>query len=227
MGRRKSPQNACLGIEKTSRRRKKNCPKKTSKPFKDARWNFGDIMVEIKFQGRGGQGVVIAAQMLARVYFSMGRYPQCFALFGGERRGAPVASFLRVDDTKIYLKCEIKRPDRLIFFAADLVDESDVNLTSNDGRFLLINTTLPEDHYESLKKFPLVLVDATAIAARQGIGTAINAAMIGAYCRAAGDISRSTLENAVRMSVPAKVEENVRAAREAYEMTQLLPEKRQ
>lgn len=51
-------------------------------------------MIEIKFIGRGGQGAVIASQILSKVYFLMGLYPQCYSLFGGERRGAPVASFL-------------------------------------------------------------------------------------------------------------------------------------
>jgi len=58
-------------------------------------------------------GAVIASQILAKVFFLMGKYPQCFSVFGGERRGAPVASFLRVDDRKILLKCEIMRPDEL------------------------------------------------------------------------------------------------------------------
>jgi Pyruvate/2-oxoacid:ferredoxin oxidoreductase gamma subunit len=57
-------------------------------------------MKEIKFQGRGGQGVVMASQMLGLAYFKAGMYPQCYSLFGGERRGAPVVSFLRVDRGK-------------------------------------------------------------------------------------------------------------------------------
>ncbi len=69
-------------------------------------------MTEIKFIGRGGQGAVIASQILAKVFFLMGKYPQCFSVFGGERRGAPVASFLRVDDKKIFLKCEIRQAGR-------------------------------------------------------------------------------------------------------------------
>jgi Pyruvate/2-oxoacid:ferredoxin oxidoreductase gamma subunit len=52
-------------------------------------------MNEIKFFGRGGQGVVMASQMLGLTFFGAGMYPQCYSLFGGERRGAPVVSFLR------------------------------------------------------------------------------------------------------------------------------------
>ena len=58
-------------------------------------------MNEIKFMGRGGQGVVIASQILGLAFFKAGLYPQCFSVFGGERRGAPVMSFLRVDEKKI------------------------------------------------------------------------------------------------------------------------------
>jgi len=63
-------------------------------------------MIEIKFQGIGGQGVVVASEILARACFEEGLYPQCFSIFGGERRGAPVAAFVRISDKKIDLKCD-------------------------------------------------------------------------------------------------------------------------
>jgi 2-oxoacid:acceptor oxidoreductase gamma subunit (pyruvate/2-ketoisovalerate family) len=72
-------------------------------------------MDEIKFCGRGGQGVVMASQMLGFAFFKAGLYPQCFSVFGGERRGAPVVSFLRVDRKKILLKCGIKQPNEMIY----------------------------------------------------------------------------------------------------------------
>src|SRR5271157_3180993 len=83
-------------------------------------------MLEIKFSGRGGQGVVIASQMLGMAFFKMNMYPQCYSLFGGERRGAPVVSFLRVDKEKILLKCEIKNPNSLIVFEPSLLDPQEV-----------------------------------------------------------------------------------------------------
>ena len=90
-------------------------------------------MIEIKFFGRGGQGAVIASQILAKVFFLMGKYPQCFSVFGGERRGAPVASFLRVDDKKILLKCEITAPDEMVYLAPDLVDEKEIGSVLKPG----------------------------------------------------------------------------------------------
>ena len=175
-------------------------------------------MVEIKFYGRGGQGIVIAAQILARAYFLMGRYPQCYALFGGERRGAPVTSFLRVDDKKIYLKCEIKRPDRLIYFAPDLIDENEIESTLRPGGFVLINTPFGRDHF-GLPQLPISVIHATAIAGKEGVGTAINTTMLGSYCRVAGDIPIDVLQEAIRVSVPGKIEENIKSAFAGYAMT--------
>ncbi len=179
-------------------------------------------MTEIKFWGRGGQGAVIASQILAKVFFLMGKYPQCFSLFGGERRGAPVASFLRVDDKKIYHKCEIRRPDHLIYMAPDLVDEAEVRATLKPGGLILINNALTANEFASLRTFRLALVDALEVAEAAGLGATINTAMLGAYARASGTIPLPSLEEAIRETVPAKVSANVAAAQRAYEVTRLV-----
>lgn len=179
-------------------------------------------MIEIKFYGRGGQGAVIASQILAKVFFLMGMYPQCFSVFGGERRGAPVASFLRVDDKKIYLKCEIRRPDHMIYMAPDLVDEKEVESTLKADGLILINNALTNNEFTGLRKFRLALVDALSVSEESGLGATINTAMLGAYARASGVISMECLEQAIRDTVPAKVEANVAAAQRAYELTRVM-----
>ncbi len=179
-------------------------------------------MTEIKFYGRGGQGAVIAAQILAKVFFLMGMYPQCFSVFGGERRGAPVASFLRVDKEKIFLKCEIRRPDQVIYMAPDLVDEAEVETTLKPGGLILINNALTTNEFKPLQKFHLALVDALSIADEAGLGSTINTAILGAYARASGAVSMEYLEQAIRETVPAKIDENIAAARRAYELTRLI-----
>ena len=181
-------------------------------------------MVEIKFYGRGGQGAVIASQILAKVFFSMGKYPQCFSLFGGERRSAPVASFLRVDDKKILLKCEIIRPDEMIFMAPDLVDEKEINAILKPKGLVLINNALTANEFKTLRKFRLALVDALSISEDLGMGAMINTAMLGAYARASGAIRMEYLEKAIKETVPAKIEDNIAAARRAYELTRLFTE---
>jgi 2-oxoacid:acceptor oxidoreductase gamma subunit (pyruvate/2-ketoisovalerate family) len=177
-------------------------------------------MIEIKFIGRGGQGAVLASQILAKVYFLMGLYPQCYALFGGERRGAPVAGFLRVDQKKILLKCEIKKPDRMIFLAADLIDEQEIHTGLKDGGLLLINTPSVQP-LQAFGSFRLVQIDALPIAESVGLGGTINTAVLGAYCRAETSIPFVFLEQAIKETVPAKIEANLQAARRAYQETQV------
>jgi 2-oxoacid:acceptor oxidoreductase gamma subunit (pyruvate/2-ketoisovalerate family) len=178
-------------------------------------------MIEIKFIGRGGQGAVIASQILAKVYFLMGLYPQCYALFGGERRGAPVASFLRVDPKKILLKCEIKRPDRMIYLAADLIDEQEIQANLKADGLLLINAPSAQP-FQRLNSFRLAQIDARSISETVGLGATINTAILGAYCRAEGTIPFDYLEQAIKETVPAKIEANLIAARRAYEETLIL-----
>jgi 2-oxoacid:acceptor oxidoreductase gamma subunit (pyruvate/2-ketoisovalerate family) len=175
-------------------------------------------MIEIKFIGRGGQGAVLASQILAKVYFLMGLYPQCYSLFGGERRGAPVASFLRIDQKKILLKCEIKKPDRMIFLSADLVEEQEIQASLKADGLLLINTPAAQLS-PGLKSFRLAQIDARSIAESLGLGGTINTAILGAYCRAEPSIPLGCLEQAIEETVPAKIEANIKAARRAYEET--------
>jgi 2-oxoacid:acceptor oxidoreductase gamma subunit (pyruvate/2-ketoisovalerate family) len=178
-------------------------------------------MTEIKFIGRGGQGAVIASQILAKVFFLMGKYPQCFSVFGGERRGAPVASFLRVDDKKIFLKCEIRRPDAMIYMAPDLVDEREIEGTLKPGGLILINNALTTSEFLPLRKFRLALVDALTISEGMGMGATINTAVLGAFAKASGMVPMNFLEEAIRDTVPAKVQQNIAAAQKAYALTQM------
>ncbi|MCS7280679.1 MAG: 2-oxoacid:acceptor oxidoreductase family protein [Desulfobacterota bacterium] len=173
-------------------------------------------MIEIKFIGRGGQGAVVAAQILAKAFFLGGFYPQCYSLFGGERRGAPVKSFLRVDSNRILLKCEIKRADHLIIMAKDLLLEEPITANVKDGGIVLINSSAPVELKKDIK---VAYIDAQRIARECGLGPIINTAMLGAYAKINPDLKIEELERAVREYVPAKVEENVTALRRAYEET--------
>jgi 2-oxoacid:acceptor oxidoreductase gamma subunit (pyruvate/2-ketoisovalerate family) len=174
-------------------------------------------MDEIKFYGRGGQGVVTASQMLGFAFFKAGFYPQCFSVFGGERRGAPVVSFLRVDQEKILLKCGIKHPNLMIFLDDSLIDPPEVkSLLRPDGQ-ILINTAQPQTAFEPLYPFMFGRIDARAIAAKQGLGRTINTAILGAYCRLAGKPSLEVLLASIEEMVPAKKKANLEAARRAYE----------
>ena len=173
-------------------------------------------MKEISFSGRGGQGVVIASQMLGYAFFKDGKYPQCYSVFGGERRGAPLASFLRVDDQKILLKCEIKRPGEIICFDDSLVNPDTIKAQLKPGGYILINTRRGADAFAELSGYRLGLVDGMAIAREAGIAPFFNTIMVGAYAGFAGDIEPASIEAAILEMAPTKPEVNANAARLAY-----------
>ncbi len=174
-------------------------------------------MLEIKFSGRGGQGVVVASQILGLAFFKAGEYPQCYSVFGAERRGAPLVSFLRVDQKKILLKCEIRRPNEFICFDDSLVDPKEVKEMLAPGGRILINTHQPAEVFEELNDFELHFIDALAVSRAVGLGKIINTTMIGAYCRSMGHLGLDYVIEAVGELAPAKREANIEAARRAYE----------
>jgi 2-oxoacid:acceptor oxidoreductase gamma subunit (pyruvate/2-ketoisovalerate family) len=173
-------------------------------------------MIEIKFKGRGGQGTVIASEILGRAFFLEGKYPQCFSLFGGERRGAPVVGFLRVDEKPILLKCQIRHPDQMIIFDPSLTDEKEIFQELKPGGLILINSNKGADLFKNLRKFRLGLIDAVSIARNLGLGATFNTAMLGAYARLTNLVPLKTLVETVRTMAPAKKAENVEAVQEAY-----------
>jgi 2-oxoacid:acceptor oxidoreductase gamma subunit (pyruvate/2-ketoisovalerate family) len=173
-------------------------------------------MNEIKFYGRGGQGIVMASQMLGLGYFKAGMYPQCYSLFGGERRGAPVVSFLRVDREKILLKCDIKQPDELLYFDPTLVNVEEIRGLMRPGGRILLSTNEPISSFEGLSGYTLGLVDAPVIAQKLGLGHVINTTILGAYCRFSNLLSMDHLISAIEEMAPAKKEANVEAARQGY-----------
>jgi len=89
-----------------------------------------------------------------------------------------VASFLRVDEKKILLKCEITRPDELIYLAPDLVDENEIESILKPNGLILINNALTDKDFARLRKFRLALVDALSISEELGMGATINTSML-------------------------------------------------
>jgi 2-oxoacid:acceptor oxidoreductase gamma subunit (pyruvate/2-ketoisovalerate family) len=173
-------------------------------------------MNEIKFYGRGGQGVVMASQMLGLAFFKAGMYPQCYSLFGGERRGAPVVSYIRVDREKILLKCDIKRPNEVIFFEPSLIDPEEVREMILPGGDILISTDRPVPDMDKFKGLNIGLIDASGIAQGLGLGHVINTTILGAYCRFTGHISMDHIISAVEEMVPAKKKINLEAVQRGY-----------
>ena len=173
-------------------------------------------MIQIKFLGKGGQGVVVASEILARACFEEGLYPQCYSLFGGERRGAPVAAFVRINDKKIYLKCDINHPNHFVLFDPSLINEKEIVELVQPGGSLLLNMERGPLS-EALKEYKVGQIDAFEISQKTGLRGLVNTAMLGAYVRLFQVVPLERLLKVIRENVPAAIDQNIMAAKEAYE----------
>lgn len=184
----------------------------------------GPKMIEIRLQGRGGQGVVVASEILARACFEEGMYPQCYSLFGGERRGAPVAAFVRISDSKIYLKCDIDNPNHLMLFDKALLSEKEILEQVVPGGYVLFNM---DERYQSvaLRNYTVGTINALEISKKNGLEAMVNTAILGAYVRLTQIISFPRLLKVIEETVPGAIDQNVTAAKEAYERLSIIQEK--
>ncbi len=183
-------------------------------------------MIEIRTHGRGGQGAVIASEILADAFFREGKYVQAFPAFGVERRGAPVVSFTRVSDGEIRERCEIYEPDHLIVLDPVLIDT--VNITSGlkEGGWIIINTNRDLRDSDLAKRYRVAMVDANSIAVKHGLGTRatpiVNTAILGAFSAVTKLVGLEAVLGAITEFVPLKKENNRRAAEEAYRSVQII-----
>ena len=179
-------------------------------------------MFEIRFHGRGGQGAVIGAIILAKAAMSEGKFAQSFPLFGAERRGAPVQAFLRIDAKYIYMKDVVQRPDHVVVLDAGLIKTKavQVNKGLKPGGLILINSHEEPQAFDFPFEFSVVTVDANSIAAKHGLGTAqapiVNTAIIGAFVKLINLVNLDTLLDAIAAEVPVAKEANVMAAKDSF-----------
>jgi len=182
--------------------------------------------VEIRWHGRGGQGTVTAAKVLADACLSEGRYVQAFPEYGPERAGAPLRAYNRVSSKPLRMHCPVLRPQVISVVDLTLLDAIDVTEGATEDAIFIINTSKnPKEIREKLKASPrqkVFTVDATKIAL-ECIGRALpNASMLGAVCRATGIVSLEHLLEDVRKSFGKKfsqkiIDGNLEATRRGYE----------
>lgn len=177
-------------------------------------------MKEIRFHGRGGQGAVVASKILAEAAFMEGRWVQAFPFFGVERRGAPVTAYARIDQRKIRIKSDIYCPDYVIVLDPTLIGAVDVVYGLKEKGIALINTAKNSQYCEFKKDVKVAMVDATAIALKYGIGhktsPIVNTAILGAFAKVSELVGLDSVLAAIRKNISTKTEENVEAAKEAY-----------
>ena len=185
-------------------------------------------MIEIRFHGRGGQGAKIASRILGQSAFLSGLHAQDFALFGAERRGAPVVSCTRIDEQTIQERGYIDQPNLVVVMDASLIKEAAAQVFHgvDSSTPVFINTGVDQfmaDHPE-LPPANYRFIDLTHIA-REFMGRAlVSAAAAGLAAKCVPGIEPDALGEAVRKEIsefglpPDLIEKNEATARKAYEV---------
>ncbi|HTX60674.1 MAG TPA: pyruvate synthase subunit PorC [Methanobacterium sp.] len=172
-------------------------------------------MIEIRFHGRGGQGAVTAAEILAKAAFEDGKYCQAFPFFGAERKGAPVMAFTRIADKPIRRRYQVYNPNYVIVLDETLLEAVDVLSGLKENGQVIINSTNPVDLGENIESYN---IDATDIALDILRVPIVNTVMLGAFAGVSGVVTVDSIKKVTKETFPGKIgEKNAKAVQVAYE----------
>ncbi len=178
-------------------------------------------MIEIRFHGRGGQGAVTSAELLALAAIQEGKYAQAFPSFGPERRGAPVVAFCRISDEPIRIRANIYEPDIVVVLDASLLKI--VNVAAGlkpDGLIVTTSKESPEKVKELLKVGNRIGVVNAAKIALEILGLPItNTTMLGSVVKASGLVKKESFVQPFKERFGRIAEKNIAAFEQAYQQT--------
>ncbi len=179
-------------------------------------------MIEIRIHGRGGQGAVTAAELIAIAAFKDGLQAQAFPSFGVERTGAPVESFARIDDRPILTREQIYAPNVLIVQDYTLLSTVDITRGADKKTIMIINTAKAKDELKiNLPENNIYTIDATKIALEIIGKNIVNTVILGAFAKATGLVSLKSLLEAVEEKFAGNenlIAKNIEAIKRAYEL---------
>jgi pyruvate ferredoxin oxidoreductase gamma subunit len=177
-------------------------------------------LLEIRWHGRGGQGAVTSAEMLAQAAIAEGKYAQAFPSFGPERRGAPVQAFNRVDVKEpVRLRVDITQPDYVVVLDPGLLAKVKVTSGLKEDGWVIVNTrkTAAEIQSEFGISFPVATVNAGKIA-REVLGVNIvNTTMLGAVLKVTGVVDKKSTYEPLQKRFGKLGDRNIKAMETAFE----------
>ena len=182
-------------------------------------------MYEVIWHGRGGQGVVVAAQILAEAAYLQGFKGVTSApTFGPERRGAPLTASTRISSDPVRMVSQIERADISVVLDPSLLSVVNILGTLREGGIIIINTSFKPDELSLDAKINVATVDAGAIAMRHRLiregKPIVNTPMLGAFARAANIVSLEAMEKGLKSKLPSAVSAaNIASLRDAFENT--------
>lgn len=178
-------------------------------------------MIEVRIHGRGGQGGVTSAEMVAIAAINEGKYAQAFPSFGPERRGAPVIAFARVSDTKVRNRTKVYTPDVVVVLDPSVMRIVNVEEGLKEDGLLVINSgkSIDELRQEFGFKTAIAKVDASQIAMEE-LGLPItNTTMLGALIKGREVISVDSLVAPLEKRFGRIAARNIKAMKRAYQET--------
>jgi pyruvate ferredoxin oxidoreductase gamma subunit len=175
-------------------------------------------MIEIRIHGRGGQGAVTAAELIAVSAFFDGKISQAFPYFGVERMGAPVEAYVRISEKKINLREQVYNPDYIIIQDPTLIGVVDVFRGAKKSTVILINTEKKKEQIKGLPRGLVVqTVPATQIAMDILGKPIINTAMLGAFAGSSKLIKPESVKKAIQERFGGELgEKNIMAMTKSY-----------
>jgi len=178
-------------------------------------------MRQVIICGRGGQGAMAAAEVLATALWSQGKFVQAFPSLQPEKKGAPTAAFVRYDNEEIWLRCEVDSADVIVVLDSAAISSLDISHRLLPGGLLIANGTASSVPSQIAMAYRTATINATQIAIRYKLGTRlmpqVNLLMLGAFARLSEDMPLAALESAIVNSAPDKDNELRLAIREVYE----------
>ena len=175
--------------------------------------------VEIRWHGRGGQGAVTSAELVAHAAIAEGKFAQAFPSFGPERRGAPVLAFNRISDKQIRIRSAVEHPDIVVVLDPRLMDFIDATAGLKDEGMLLINTkkSIAAIKSEYNIKHRVGVVNATTIALEILKVNIVNTTILGLLVRATDIVKLESFEVLLQERFGAAAERNLAACKRAYQ----------
>jgi pyruvate ferredoxin oxidoreductase gamma subunit len=177
-------------------------------------------MLEFRFHGRGGQGSVTSAELLAVTAVADGKFAQAFPSFGPERRGAPLEAYARVRDEKIRTRSKVYKPEVVLVLDYSLLAITDVTKGLKKDGLLIISTNqdVEQVREETGWQGRLAIVDGIKIAMKHIKRPINNTVMLGALIKASKCVTMKNMEEAVqnRFGRIAKINQN--AMEEAFDV---------
>ena len=185
-----------------------------------------NVLIEIRFHGRGGQGAVTAGVLMVYAMNNEGKWAQSFPFFGGERRGAPVMAFLRIDDERIFLHQQIYEPDCCVVLDSDLAKTFPWGQGLKENSVAVLNWPFPFDELKLPKNVSKVgYVNAVEVSNKAFGRRAFpitNTTMLGALAKTTGWVKVDSLANAIRHQWRGRIAEaNVNAIQMAFDATEV------